>query len=196
VIPRSVQITLAFLLATVLLLGTYILHVRHSEEAKTQAETAETITSPQAQGRWEKIRILVAYDDDQTLRWRDADAFLPTERAPRAKAILRVVLSQYVQSPSPHPLASTADIREVYLLGQDTLLVDTSAAFADAHPSGVLLEQMTITSLIETLTANLQGVNRVKFLVEGRERETLSGHADLMTYYSASEVHKFARELE
>ena len=73
-IPRSVQITIAFLLGTVLLLGIYILHLRHSEEAKTQAVAAETMAAPQAQGQWEKIRILVAYDDDQALRWREENS--------------------------------------------------------------------------------------------------------------------------
>lgn len=195
-IPRSVQITIAFLLATVLLLGIYIIHLRHSEEVKTQAVAAETMAAPQAQGQWEKIRILVAYDDDQALRWRDEMAFMPTDRAPRARAALRAVLSQYVQSPSPHPLATAADIRDVYLVGQDTLLVDTTAAFADAHPSGVLTEEMTIISLIETLSANLPGINKVKFLVEGKERQTLAGHADLMTFYSTADTHNLARELQ
>jgi hypothetical protein len=196
VIPRSFQIAIAFLLATVLLLGIYILHLRHSEEAKTQAETSGIITTPQAEGQWEKIRILVAYDDDQTLRWRETDAFMPSERSLRARAALRAILEQYIHSPSPHPLGAGSDVRDVYLVGQDTALIDTTAAFSDAHPSGALQEQMTIISLIETLAANMPGLNRVKFLVEGKERETLAGHVDLMGFYSIPEVHTLARELQ
>jgi len=105
-------------------------------------------------------------------------------------------VAQYHQSPSPHPLASGADIREVYLLNDDTLLIDTTAPFADGHPSSVLLEEMTLTSLIETLAANVPGITKVKFLVEGKERQTLAGHVDLMNFYQLNEVHELAKEFE
>jgi hypothetical protein len=55
---------------------------------------------------------------------------------------------------------------------------------------------MTLASLIETLSANVPGITRVKFLVEGKERETLAGHADLMSFYQVSAVHELAKELE
>jgi len=140
--------------------------------------------------------VLVAYDDDLALRWRKTQAFIPEQRDLRAQAVLRALLTQYLQTPSPHPLGKGADIKDVYFLNDDTLLIDTNAQFADGHPSGVLLEQMTLTSLIETLTANVPGISKVKFLVEGKERETLAGHADLMSFYQVSAVHELAREFQ
>ena len=140
--------------------------------------------------------MLLAYDDDQALRWRPANLFLPAERGLRARELLRTVLAQYLQTPSPHPLGQGADIRDVYFIGENTLIVDTTAQFADGHPSGILLEEMTLASLIETLSANLPGVSRVKFLVEGKERETLAGHADLMSFYQTAAVHELAKEFE
>jgi len=55
---------------------------------------------------------------------------------------------------------------------------------------------MTVTSLIETLSANLPGIARVKFIVDGKERETLAGHADLMSFYEVSAVHELAKEFQ
>src|SRR5262249_51708328 len=162
--------------------------------AQRTAESAPVV--PEVAGNQEHIQILLAYDEDQALRWRPANMFLPADRGLRAKEILRAVLAQYLQSPSPHPLAQAADIRYIYFIRNDTLVIDTTAQFADGHPSGILLEQMTLTSLIETLTANVPGVNKVKFLVEGRERETLAGHVDLMSFYQASAVHELAKEFE
>ena len=75
-------------------------------------------------------------------------------------------------------------------------MIDTTAQFGDAHPSGILLEELTITSLIETLSANVAGIRRVKFIVDGKERETLAGHADLMSFYDTAAVHDLAREFE
>ena len=195
-IPRHFQIILSLLLVAILFVGIYIIHLRRGEQRLSQQDTASLPAAPPGGGTFESIHILVAYDDDQALRWRDADTFMPEDRSMRAKAALKAVLEQYQQKPSPHPMGKGAAIKDVYFIGNDTLLVDTTAAFADDHPSGVLLEEMTLTSLIETLTANVPGINRVKFLVEGKERETLAGHADLMSFYEVSTVHDLARELE
>jgi len=120
----------------------------------------------------------------------------PPERNVRARAILRAVLAQYLQSPSPHPLGKGADIKDVYMINNDTAVIDTTPQFADGHPSGILPEEMTLFSLIETLSANISSIQRVKFVVDGQERETLAGHADLKSFYQTAAVHDLAREFE
>jgi Sporulation and spore germination len=195
VIPRHFQITIGLVLLAILLSGLVVLRLNRREEAMTlRAEAAPA--APQVAGKQERIQVLVAYDDDLALRWRPANVFLPADRGLRARETLRTVLAQYLQNPSPHPLAKGADIRDVYFIGNDTLIIDTTAQFADGHPSGILLEEMTLASLIETLAANVPGVSKVKFLVEGKERETLAGHADLMSFYQTATVHELAREFE
>jgi len=195
VIPRHFQITIALVLLAILVSGLVIIRLTHKEEALALQEAESAPVAPVA-GKQERIQILIAYDEDQALRWRPADVFLPADRGLRARETLRSVLAQYLQNPSPHPLARGADIRNVYFISDDTMIVDTTAQFANGHPSGILLEEMTVASLIETLTANVPGVNKVKFLVEGKERETLAGHADLMSFYQTAVVHELAKEFE
>ncbi|MGB8132038.1 MAG: GerMN domain-containing protein [Candidatus Angelobacter sp.] len=194
-IPRHFQITIALVLLAILVSGVIIIRMTHKEEALTQAAEAAP-AAPLAGGKQEHIQLLLAYDDDQALRWRPADVFLPADRNLRAREMLRSVLAQYLQTPSPHPLAKGADIKDVYFISDDTMIVDTTAQFADGHPSGILLEEFTLASLIETLTANVPGIAKVKFLVDGKERETLAGHADLMSLYQTSAVHELAKEFE
>jgi Sporulation and spore germination len=195
VIPRHFQIMISLLLVAILLVGIYIIQLRRGEQQIAQRETTAP-TVLQGGGSVESIHILVAYDDDQALRWRDAETFMPEDRSLRAKAAMKAVLDQYLQKPSPHPVGKGAAIKDVYFIGTDTLLVDTTAAFADEHPPGILLEEMTLASLIETLSANVPGIARVKFLVDGKERETLAGHADLMSFYQVSAVHELVKELQ
>jgi hypothetical protein len=196
VIPRHFQITIALVLLAILVSGVVIIRITHKEEALT-LQGAEAAPAPAVVGgKQEHIQVLVAYDDDQALRWRPADVFLPADRGLRARETLRSVLAQYQQTPSPHPLAKGADIKDVYFINDETMIVDTTASFADGHPSGILLEQMTLTSLIETLNANVPGITKVKFLVDGKERETLAGHADLMSFYQTAAVHELAKEFE
>ena len=194
-IPRHFQITIALVLLAILVSGLVIIRLTHKEEALALQEAESAPVAPVV-GKQERIQILIAYDDDQALRWRPAEVFLPADRGLRARETLRSVLAQYLQNPSPHPLARGADIRNVYFISDDTMIVDTTAQFADGHPSGILLEEMTVASLIETLTANVPGVNKVKFLVDGKERETLAGHADLMSFYQTAVVHELAKEFE
>jgi hypothetical protein len=195
VIPRHFQITIAVLLAAVLLSGIVLIKLEQREKSKT--ETAEIVPAAlAAEGKPEQIRILVAYDDDRALRWREAESVMPQDRALRAEEVLRAVLAQYTQSPSPHPLSRSANIKEVFLAGDHTLLVNTNTAFADNHPSGIITEELTIASLIETISANVPGIERVKFLVDGKERETLAGHLDLASFYDTKTVHEMAKEFE
>jgi hypothetical protein len=194
-IPRHFQITIALALVAILISGIVIIRMTHKEEAMVE-QAADMAPSAPVAGQQEHIQILLAYDDDQALRWRPADVFLPADRSLRARETLRSVLAQYLQTPSPHPLARGADIKDVYFVSNDTMVIDTTAQFADGHPSGILLEELTLTSLIETLNANVPGINKVKFLVDGKERETLAGHADLMSFYQTNAVHEMAKEFE
>ncbi len=195
-IPRHFQITIGLLLLTVLLSGIWIIRLRRQEEAASLRNLQVAPLAPAVEGKQERIRVLVAYDDDQALRWRYVQVFMPTERSLRARAVLRAVLAQYLQSPSPHPVGKGTDIRNIFFINDDTMIVDTTAQFADAHPSGILPEEFTIASLVETLNANVPGVAQVKFLVNGQERETLAGHLDLMSFYQTAAVHELAKEFE
>jgi hypothetical protein len=57
-------------------------------------------------------------------------------------------------------------------------------------------EELTIVSVIQTLAANLPKLTRVKFLVDGKERDTLAGHSDLKSFYDVATVAQIARELQ
>jgi len=94
----------------------------------------------------------------------------------------------YQQPGAPHPLAPAADIRAIYLVDPGAAVIDLNAAFADQHRSGILSEQLTVNSLVETLARNVPGIQRVHILVEGKMRDTLAGHADLSDPFDVTAV--------
>jgi hypothetical protein len=67
-------------------------------------------------------------------------------------------------------------------------IVNLSGAFAASHPSGLETETLTILSICATLHANLPRVTEVRFLVDGQQRATLAGHADLTRTYLTADV--------
>lgn len=193
-IPRHSQIAIGLVLLTTLIIGISLTRVPE-QQSVLPGEQLTGAGFPIG-GKQEEIHLLVAYDEDQALRWRDTEAFMPEDRGLRAQEAVRSLLAQYLQSPSPHPIGKGADVKEVYWIGGDTAVLDMTAQFADGHPSGVLVEQLTIASLVETLNANVSGVAKVKILINGEERETLAGHADLMSFYQTAAIHDLIREFE
>jgi len=196
-IPRYLVLLFAGLAVVAIALGLYALHLKRKVARDEQAAAEQQMTAaPPANGPPEAVTLYVANDSDGTLRKTQITIGLPPERSERARAVLRTLLAQYLKTPSAHPIGASSDVRQVYLMGGDTAIVDTNSSFADAHPSGVLAEELTITSMVATLNANDPKIMRVKIIVNGAERETLAGHADLRRFYLASNIGQLAKELQ
>jgi hypothetical protein len=193
-IPRHVQIAVGLLLVCVFTLGFYILSLQR-EAQREPRESGRPIAPPVA-GPAEKVALFVAYDDDRVIRREEVSIALPAERSARVREVVRVLLEHYAATPSPHPLPEAADVKAVYLLDGNRLVLDMTGDFADQHRSGILVESLTVTSIIQTLAANVPEIAQVKFIVDGRERETLAGHADLMSFYDVAAVRELMKGLE
>ena len=194
---RRVLVMFAILAAIALALALYALHLKRRVARDEQlAAQQQQALAPPSNGPATPVMLYVASDSDGTLRRTQMNVTLPPERTERDRAVLRALVGQYLQSSSPHPIGAGADVREVYLVGDDTAVVDTNSAFADAHPSGVLAEELTVASIVVTLNANDSKVARVKILVNGKERETLAGHADLRRFYEASNIGQVVKDLQ
>ncbi len=188
---RLVKIALAVLVIMVAAMGYYALRLkRQAERLPTRALDTRPITPP-ISGPTERVTLYVAFDRDGMLHRQDAAIAVPGDPSERARQILRALLSVYLEKNSPHPLGSGADVKYVFLVKPNMAIVDANAAFADTHRSGILVEQLTVASIARTLAANLPGTIRVKILVEGKERETLAGHADLADFYDTAAGDQF-----
>jgi hypothetical protein len=65
-------------------------------------------------------------------------------------------------------------------------VINLRGTFADHHPAGVEVETLTVDSIVGTLYANFPRIEQVRFLVDGRPRDTLNGHADLLRTYTVT----------
>ena len=193
-IPRHIIIAVALLLLIIFLSGFYVLQVKHRAEVAAQRTDTRPVAPPVA-GPAEAVTLTIAYDDDAVFRNKVVNIPLPPERTERAREVLRALLAEYTQKPSPHPLAEGSDVREVFLV-DDLAVIDLAPVVADSHRSGAFVEAMTVDSMVETLALNIPGIRRVRFLVDGKERETLAGHADLMATYDVGQVNDVVKGLQ
>ncbi len=174
-IPRHLILAVAVMLVIVLSMGIYLSHMRRSADEMQRLATDTRPVAAPASGPTETVTLYVADDAIGALRSQSAQ-------------ILRALLRVYQQPDSPHPLAPAAEIRSIYLIDPGAAVIDLNAAFADQHRSSILGEQLTVNSLVETLAANVPGINRVRILVDGNTRETLAGHADLSEFFDVNAV--------
>jgi hypothetical protein len=72
--------------------------------------------------------------------------------------------------------------------GGELAVIDLRGTFVNQHPSGVEVESLTLASIVGTLHANLPQIEQVRFLVDGQQRETLAGHADLLRTYPSRDT--------
>ena len=195
-IPRHFFIALSILLAAVLGMSLYAWHMR-GRAAATPVPSLDSgpVVAPVA-GNTERVTLFVAYDDIEVLRSQSAQIPMPSVRQQRAEEVLRALIALYLDKSSPHPLPPGSDIRSVYLVDPGLAVIDVNAAFADGHRSGVLAEELTVTSLIQTLSENIPGILKVKILVEGKQRDTLAGHADLSNFFDVPAINQLASELQ
>ncbi|MGA9966555.1 MAG: GerMN domain-containing protein [Terriglobales bacterium] len=195
-IPRHLIIAVAILLAITLGMGFYALRMRARVDRTEISATNTQPVAPPVSGSSEQVTLYVAYDDAGVLRPKSVHITLPTGRQERAAEILRALLTLYLDKFSPHPLGRGSEIRDVYLVDPGLAVIDLNAAFADNHRSGVLVEELSVVSLVQTLSANIPGITRVKILVAGNERETLAGHADLSNFFDVPAVTQVVAQLQ
>lgn len=194
-IPRPFLVATATLSLLSMAMSIYLWQLRRRELLRPSPPPEVQHVEPPASGALETVTLYVVYDDRGELHAQSASVPLAYERQQRAERLLRALVNIYVGPNSPHRLAPGSELRSVFLVESDSAVVDLNSAFVARQVSGVLAEELTVVSIIETLAVNLPDLAKVKILVDGKERDTLAGHLDLTGFYDVPLVTELARQL-
>jgi germination protein M len=94
----------------------------------------------------------------------------------------RVVVEELIKGSGSgrlNTLPAGTRVRQVFITSDGTAYVDLSRDIIEASYYGSTGEMAAVYSIINSLTYNFSLIKRVFLLIEGNERETLSGHIDL-----------------
>lgn len=202
-IPRYQKIVFVVLLVVSIVMAVVLVRLR--QRAHERLLKGEDLTPTVAPAVAPEVRatLMVANDDDDTMVAEAQSLPLPYDTEARARAVLEKLLEMYASSGATHPVPGVPRaVLQVFLLpvqqesksragasaGGQLAVVDLAGAFADGHPSGILTETLTVESICGTLHANLPQVAEVRFLVDGKTRATLAGHADLTRTYLTGDL--------
>ena len=194
-IPRNLAVSVAILCSLTFGMSLYLWELRHREAVNTQREPLPQHVAAPATGQTESITLMIAHDDGGELHAQSLTLPVSNNQQERAQEILRQLLTIYQAKGSPHPLTTNAEVRNVYLTQSGIAVVDVNGAFADGQTSGILAEELTMVSFTQTLALNAPNIFAVKFLVDGKERETLAGHVDISSPLSTADASQLAHQL-
>ncbi len=196
-IPRSQKWLFWIMLLLVIAMSVYLFRLRRRASDRFAA-AAQPLPLSTAETRETPLRLYLANDTDGSLAEKPIIFPLPGDPNARARVVLEKLIAEYAAPGSPHRLNIATGVEEVYLLpvpgfrgqpGQpqpQLAVVNLTTAFVHNHPSGIEPETLTLLSMIATLRANLPTVAQVRFVVDGQQRATLAGHADLTRTYLAA----------
>jgi hypothetical protein len=193
-IPRYQRVLLWVLLLVSAVMAVFLIRMRERAADKLQAAANAAPLTPPSAMPTSDITLMLANDTDGSLVSAGRHLALPTEPHARARYLLNQLLSEYAKPGSAHSIAANAGVDDVFLMplpagtagGGMLAVVNLSSGLLQAHPSGIETETMTLLSIIGTLHANMPEIAQVRFLVDGAQRDTLAGHADLTRTYLAS----------
>ncbi|HEX8925303.1 MAG TPA: GerMN domain-containing protein [Terriglobales bacterium] len=192
-ISKQLQAAILTLALVILLMGLYGVHLKRQAERLQNTQQIHAIAPPVA-GPSGQLTLWVPNDSDGTLHQQQVEATLPQDPGQRGQQAIHTLLTKLEAKDSPHPLAA-GDVRAVYLLNENSAVIDLNAQLADQHRSGIQPEQLTVFAMVQTVSSAVPKVTRVRFLVDGHDRETLAGHIDLKNWYDVSTVAAAARQL-
>ena len=96
---------------------------------------------------------------------------------------IRAIVDALLEGPQDSRLASTipegSKLLHLFVIDDGTAYVDFSGKLSRSHPGGVTAERLTVYAIVNSLVLNLDSVERVVLLFEGKPAPTLAGHLDI-----------------
>ncbi|MBR1807485.1 MAG: GerMN domain-containing protein [Selenomonadaceae bacterium] len=144
-------------------------------ESEKQSSPSPTQTLPA-----QSMRVKVYYPDDSGMRLVEVERKINVEHeGEKYFAAVEILLDEPYEENLTTIFPRNANIRSVTVEG-GLATVDLDGSIVKNMVGGSTGEEFLVGSIVDTLT-NFPEVTQVKFLVDGKEIETLSGHMDLST---------------
>ena len=187
--PTGMKILAAGLLAVALASALYLRtlvrqlsEVPYLPTGEARVQLKESILES-APGEPETVSLFFPVPGEGMLRREDRTLTLVSATPDRVRQIL-MALREGSREGLEGAIPAETEIRAVYLAPDGIAYVDFDETFERAVSPGIRSETLTIYAIVNTLAVNLPSLQQVRILLEGRETETLAGHADLSRAYT------------
>lgn len=183
--PRHIKFGIAFLLLLSILGVSYYYNLQRRvrelmqrpQEAREPYLAARPVFAETAPRR--SVRLFFPSSQRDGLLEPEEREIHSSERpAVEAKQIVAELIAGSKAGRLP-ALPATTQLRELFVTADGLAVVDVTKEASGSHPGGLTYEVASIYAVVNSLTQNVQGIDRVQILIEGMEAETLAGHIDM-----------------
>jgi hypothetical protein len=143
----------------------------------------DTIDMRQAPGQVD-VHLYVVDKENSFLTAKKRRLDTSEDPARFAADIVRALLDNLL-SARTQAVSEKSPLNAVYVGGDGTAYVDLAENIFEAQGMGCQTELLTVYAMVNSLILNMSKIERVKFLVGGKEAATLAGHIDLHRFYDA-----------
>jgi len=98
----------------------------------------------------------------------------------QAEALVRLLVAESGAFPPD------TRVLDVFVSGRGVAVVNFTLDLLSGHMGGLTAEERTVYSLSHALISSFPAIGEVRFVVEGRQVETLAGHIDLRSGFGAA----------
>ncbi|MCR6545023.1 GerMN domain-containing protein [Dehalobacterium formicoaceticum] len=110
---------------------------------------------------------------------------------PKTEGVARAVMQELIAGPSVESgllptIPVGTELLDINVRPDGVCIVDLSGELIVNHPGGSLNEEMTVYSVVNTLT-QFPSIREVQILVDGQNVETIAGHMDISTTMARNE---------
>lgn len=162
--------------------GAYLWTRTHDADDAHKSNEGEPQSLVQPAFRNEPITVTVYYPVHGVLLAGAA----PVKRQPDTQAQARETLAAVFNDQRAAQTAVFRDIKlkAFYLDGQGTAYIDLAPSQQRDISASAWEEFLALSAMVNTVMQNFDEVKQVRFLVDGREAQTLAGHMDLSRTYT------------
>lgn len=154
--------------------------LKQLEEDELRPVSSIVLTEEDARRLNEKLPVTLYFSNQDGTRLINEIHYISMEDAKQGtEKLASVLVKELIKGPSNSQLKATipegASLRSPVKIEGRTAIVDMTKEFIDNHPGGKEAEEMTIFSIVNTLT-ELKDIETVKFLINGKEQKEFKGN--------------------
>ena len=166
--------------------------LKQLEEDELRPVSSIVLTEEEARRLNEKLPVTLYFSNQDGTRLVNEIRYISMEDAKQGtEKLASVLVKELINGPASSELKPTipegTSLRSPVKIEGRTAIVDMTKEFVDNHPGGKEAEEMTIYSVVNTLT-ELKEIETVKFLINGKEQKEFKGNFRLDNAFPRNEA--------
>ncbi len=162
--------------------GLYLWSLRNAPEPVVEPVLQAKAPTPQTRPEEALVAVSLYYPSGGLLAVEQAGIKRRSGVQAQAREALVALLSE--QRVKNAPVLKEVQLRAFYLDASGAAYADLSTDRRGEVRASAWEELVSVYAMVNTLARNFEEIKRVRFLVDGKEAETLAGHLDLSAAFS------------